>query len=138
VELFVDGISHGPWRPGSPLRVAPGPHQVRLVSPSCFDKVVPLRASDVALDVELTWRHATLAVVTTPEGASVVLDPEHGFRQSVKGGRELPIPIPRDSPDGQEVVGVAVSADGYRRMETRVVVRAGTRVQKTIELEPNP
>jgi hypothetical protein len=129
VEVLVDDqpIPGRFWHPGEPIVVGPGPHRIELKNPSCFPETVRLPDGAVAIPgvIRLKWIEGRLNVITSPEGAEVVVRPEHGKEVPTRGGREVTIRIPPEQESPREVVRVSARADGYRSSEAvKVVVEA--------------
>jgi len=136
VEILVDGRSRGSWVPGAPLVVGPGKHTLEFRhEPFCFPVSVELPAEARAIpDVRLPWRRGYLTVRTVPAAAELVVKQPHRERVTARPGVPLAIPIPEESPNGQERVRVTAVADGYPTREVEIEVTAGMHADRTIDL----
>ncbi len=129
-------VDEGPARDYGPdtrnIHLGPGPHVIRLFSPYCYPRVIPIDAQRPSgvLRIRLKWRPALLTVKT-----NVPADIQAGGIIGLSS-KIMRIPIPPDSLGGTTKVLVKASASGYHTVRRKVELRAGQ--PRTIALRLDP
>jgi archaellum component FlaG (FlaF/FlaG flagellin family) len=129
VDVEIDGASRGT----TPLFVADlafGSYRAKFIKPGYLSKEVNIRITrraPIKLDVKLTADSATLAVDSTPQGASV----------TVNGVNRGTTPCVVDKiPSGRATLELEM--DGYNSFRQRLVLAAGERQPITASLKAIP
>jgi serine/threonine-protein kinase len=133
VRVSIDG---GPARDYGPalqsIKLGPGKHTLHFTSPFCYPKTIVIQPDQAGgnLRPRLAWRKAGLKIISNVS-ADVQAGPVIG-----KNAMRLPVPVPKDSPDGSVKVLVKVYASGYHTFQKMKTLKAGTTTTLRVRLRP--